>query len=269
MSELISQIDSLYSIDEKLNCIGHCIEGIQGNTDSLSGWSLMFTMAAFIASIATICGVVSIYHVYYQRKTNKSWQRKIVLDLLRHFMVNNAIVEVVRSRMQGQPNTFHPVEGVFSRFATLDSDMDLARFAVTESNYETIHHLSLLIRNYNDFVRLADKHFCDGDYPAESKERELDEILKRSIQICKGLKILCTMQDVELTPEIITGYITDSCYGKSVIDDWKTKGLYVDDFPVPERDYPESYYDELGLTEIFKHLIRHKAAVVPFIDYSK
>lgn len=130
-----------------------------------------------------------------------------MLDLIRHFLVNNAIIEIIRSKTEDMPDTYHPIEGVLSRFATLDSDTDLARFAVNEFNYEKIHNLSLKIRNYNNYVTILDKHLCDSSYPRETKSLELADVFRRSVDISQKLFELCKLLDAELKSEDVHNYI--------------------------------------------------------------
>ena len=59
------------------------------------------------------------------------------------------------------------MEGTLERFATLDDDMNLGKFSAQAKNYEKLHNLSLLVRNYNSVVCNADKHLHDKDYPKE------------------------------------------------------------------------------------------------------
>lgn len=270
MIDSISPIDTLGTVDEKLNYMSRSIDTISSNTNAFDGvFSSLTTIFAFVASFVTIAGLSMLIMEYIKRRTSKEWQRKIILDLIRHFMVNNAIIEVIRSRTGGKPDTFHPVEGVLSRFATLDSDTDLARFAVTEKNYEKIHDLSLRIRNYNNYVCFLDKHICDSGYPREAKARELEDVFRRSLMITEDLMKLCRLQGVELTPEMVHDYIKNDRYCEAKIGEWKESGEYCHDFRIPSRDVfaGHSFYDDKGLSETLDHMIRHQAALIPFVDY--
>lgn len=270
MNDFLTPIDSLDIFEQRLSHFERYITEISSNTDAFSGVSLGVTIITAAASIITICGFVTIFWEFWKRDTSKEWQRRIALDLIRHFMVNNAIVEVIRSKTAGQPNSYHPIEGVFSRFATLDSDTDLARFSINKKNYEKIHNLSLKIRNYNHVVRLADKHFCDPNYPKEAKEQELKSIIVRSVDINKKLIKFCKTLKKDITKEIIHQYIIEDRYNAEKVEEWKQEGNYCENFTILSRnDFPEhEYYDkELDMKEAFDQQIRRQAALIQFVNY--
>lgn len=263
-------IDSIGSVDQKLNYISHSIDNISSNTYAFDSFFSTFnTLCALVASLVTIAGLIILLLELSKRWTSREWQKRIILDLFRHFMVNNAIIEIIRSKTEDMPSTYHPIEGVLSRFATLDSDTELARFSVKKKNYEKIHDLSLKIRNYNNYVSVMDKHLCDSRYPREAKVRELADVFKRSIIITNELMKLCKLQKVKLTSDTIHNYIEKDCYCAEKIKQWKQKGEYCEDFNVLIRNgfAEHSFYDDYGLTESLNHLIRHQAVLIPFIDY--
>lgn len=272
MIENISPIDTLVTDDQKLDYICRTVDQISGNTaafDGIFGFSTINTVLALGASIVTIAGILAFFWEYYRRRTSREWQKKIILDLIRHFLVNNAIIEIIRSKSEDMPDTYHPIEGVLGRFATLDSDTDLARFAVNKFNYEKIHNLSLKIRNYNNYVVILDKHLCDSRYPREAKSRELADVFRRSVEISEKLFELCKLQKAELKSEDVHKYIEEEKYCSSEIEKWKRSGQYCEDFRIlPRNSFPEhAFYDDKGLTESLNHLIRHHAALIPFVDY--
>lgn len=270
MTHLHTPIDSLSTTEQKLNYLGEHISVICDNTDIWSMSTGWVTLLTTLASLVTIIGIVTIIFIIRQRNTSKEWQRKIALDLIRHFMINNAIIEVIRVKMDGQPDTFHPLEGVLTRFRTLESDTELSRFSVDENNYEKIHDLSLKIRNYNTVAMIADRHFCDPAYPRDAKMEELTAMVKRSYDISHRLMTFCKALDKEITREVLHKYIAEDRYGSETVKKWKQNGEYCDTFAISARDdsRERAFYDtELGLTETFDHLIRNQAAVIPFIDY--
>lgn len=248
MIENITPIDSLVSEGQKLDYICKTVDTISDNTaafDGFFGFSTINTLFAFGASIVTIAGIGAFFWEYCRRRTTKAWQKKIVLDLIRHFLVNNAIIEIIRSKTEDMPDTYHPIEGVLSRFATLDSDTDLARFAVNEFNYEKIHNLSLKIRNYNNYVTILDKHLCDSSYPRETKSLELADVFRRSVDISQKLFELCKLLDAELKSEDVHNYIEKEKYGESEIEKWRRNGQYCEDFRILPRD---SFLSNLSMT---------------------
>lgn len=203
----LTQIDSL---NQQINHIIAQLESVIENTDSFQdGFSTFFTYSSLIASIVTILGVFAVFVEISKRSVSNRRQKKIVLDLLRHMMVNNAILEIICKKRSGL-NPSIPVEGTLERFATLDDDMNLGKFSARAKNYEKLHNLSLLIRNYNSVVCVADKHLHDKDYPNTLMEKELNEIFKRSVKISeKLLKISKEMHLFPLTTKDFSKYARD------------------------------------------------------------
>lgn len=261
-------IDSSNAIEQKLNLFEKHITEINEHTNAFSGMALAITIITVLASLVTIGGFIGICIELKKRDTSKEWQRRIALDLIRHFMVNNAIIEVIRTQMHKQPSC-HPLEGVLCRFATLDSDTDLARFSINEDNYEKIHNLSLKIRNYNHVVVLADKHLCDPNYQAKDKEGELENIVIRSIEINKRLIEFCKTLKKDITKEIIHQYIVNERYNAKTVGKWKREKKYDDNFLIlPRTSSIHEYYDkELGLTQAFNQQIKRQAALIQFVNY--
>ena len=175
------------NINKQINHIIAQLQSVIDNTDAFKdGFSTFFTYSSLAASIVTVLGVLAVFIEISKRSVSNRRQKKIVLDLLRHMMVNNAILEIICKKRSGR-NPRVPVEGTLERFATLEDDMNLGKFSARAKNYEKLHDLSLLIRNYNSVVCIADKHLHDKDYPNDLMERELNEIFKRSRKISEML----------------------------------------------------------------------------------
>lgn len=274
---MIQEDSSLTNISERVSDMLSKLEQIGENTNSFADWfSSSFTIISFVASLVTTFGILVFYTEYRRQKVGMEWQRRIVMDLFRHFMVNNSIIEVIRSRTEDFTLQVHPIEGVLTRFSTLESDADLGRLAVNEHNYERIHNLSLKIRNYNLVASMADKHICDRSYPKDILKKEIDNLFFRGVEICDKLIELLTDSNKKnkLTDQDIIAYVTGK-YSPKEIDKWKSKGQYDEDFKILNRtDFPEhQYYDLIDsihsfeLTDTFNHLIRHQAMSIIFISY--
>ena len=120
---------------------------ISENTNAWSNWgSIVMTVISLVASVVTIAGIVMFYYEYKKNKISRSCQKKVVLDLVRHFFVNNVIVELIREKhAEGK----RPFDGVFLRFATLASDENLCKLSNSDKSFDEMHQLCLLLRNYN------------------------------------------------------------------------------------------------------------------------
>ncbi len=193
---------------EKIEGFSEQLNQIVENTDAFKdGFSTFFTYSSLAASLVTVLGVLAVFIEISKRSVSNRRQKKIILDLLRHMMVNNAILEIVCERRSGL-NPSIPAEGTLERFATLDDDMNLCKFSAQAKNYEKLHNLSLLVRNYNSVVCHADKHLHDKNYPDNLMEKELNEIFKRSTRISdKLLEISKEMHLFPLTTKDFSRYV--------------------------------------------------------------
>lgn len=252
------------SHDENIANILKAVNDISEHTDSWSTpSSTLVTILSIMASAATVIGVIVLYWEFRKRKTTKECQRRIILDLIRHLFVNNAIIEVIRSKSQHYKYTYRPQDGVFSRFATLSTDTDLGRLAVTARNFDDIHELSLLLRNYNIVSELAEKHFADKNYPVKEKERDLKDLFERSMRITELLLKLAETQKLKIGKETVVKYLKE-CYEKDTQQTQKPKG-----FVLLKRDCfkDHDYYDKLGLKELFDGCIFIRVNRITFINY--
>lgn len=266
-------IDSLKTAKDTAQFILESIYEINKNTDGFStGLSTAISVVSIIASVATIIGLVSLFLDIQKRKTNYNFRKKIILDLIRHMMVNNAIIEVIYSKITQDPN-YRPDGGVLHRFATLDSDVDLCRFSINSKNYELIHNLSLNIRNYNLVAISTDKHIQSKDTSSDKILKELDDIFFRGVEISKNIidvgdnnkySKLKLIRNKRLSNIDIKDYIAIVKYNEDWVQKRIDENRYIDTFVIPKHDTKSkpyyNYYEELELTDVFNHLIRHNAA---------
>lgn len=248
-------IDSLLTLEQKVDYLGHKLDSVSVNTDSFGNdFSSFVTILSIVASIVTIIGLLALFMDISKRNISKRMQKNIILDLLRHFMVNNAILESIWiHRKQKNPQT--PIEGTLCRFAALEGDTDLGRFSVKAKYYEKLHNICLSLRNYNSVVCMADKHLHDSNYPQRVLDKELDSIVERSIEL--------TIKLVELSKYIHCFKITEASFAKYV------KKRYLKNESDSQQDTKPkykhiiakkkcNYYDEIHLDNVYNYLInRH------------
>lgn len=169
-------IDSLVTFDQKINHIGHVLNQIANNTNSFAGPANSFiTILSIVASIITIVIFLQIKEYRLTRNT----QKMIMLDLMRHIMMNSAILENILANFDKKK----PIEGTLTRFASLDNDLELGKFVLKAEHYETLHNLCLKIRNYNLMAEFADKHMHEVGYPDATLKKELESIHNRGVRI--------------------------------------------------------------------------------------
>ncbi len=197
---------------------------------AFDGWynkrSSIVSYLTIIASIVTIIGIISIFGSMRRNVISRSCQRRIIIDLIRHFFVNMAIVEAVIHQLKNKK--IKPAEGVFARLATLDTDMNLDRFVPNAENYETIHNLSLSMRNYNLYVNMVEEHFRVA--PKQSIDgliNEVSEVRNRLEDLVAKLWVLQVISGHRISVEEVTAYIEKS-YSYDVIS--------INDEPEPIAD---------------------------------
>lgn len=257
--------DTIVTQENNLTKILEAAKIISENTDP---WfdipSISLTALSIMASIATLLGVGGIFMEIKRRKTSKKCQKKIILDLIRHLFINKAILEVVRSEVNTSGFQVRPVDGVFSRFKTMDTDIDLGRFSVVAKNFDNIHKISLLLRNYNIVADLAEEHFADKNYPIKHKEEELKDLFRRSTEITEQLINLGELQGLKINHKTVTKHLNEH-YTKLISEEDKKI-----EFDILERkEKPYDYYDNLGIKELFDNCIRKRSQETVFTNYFK
>lgn len=237
---------------------------ISENTDAWGdGLSIMLTVLTILASIVTIISLLGLALELWKRKVSTERQELIIKDLVRHLFVNAAIMEVVRMKMEGQWEKMHPLEGVFSRFCVLDSDLQLGQIRVKDKQYTKLHSLSLFLRNYNIMSQLAEKHFNDPKYDPKEKELELDDLLGRTVRITDEFLELGKIAKLNINNDSIREFITLHYNEKKAK---RQKSL--PDIRLSARTGNRAYYDDkLNLSEIYDFCILDRyddIRVIPF-----
>ena len=232
---------------------------VGNNTDSFAGWSLLVTILAVFASLITIIGFLSIINEFKKHKTSRECQEKIILDLIRHFFINNAITEAIRYRISQA--TYSHKEGILDRFCVLDSDIELKNLPYTAENYEMLHSLRVRLRNYNSVALIAERHFCDKTYKDSTKIEDLDEIWERSVKLTKDFIEYAKSVKLHIDEDVVRTYIADYYNRPNRIPEWKSKGLL--DYSIqllPRSGSYRPFYDEKPyfLSEIMDACILHR-----------
>ena len=180
LTSAISQISEMDEISQKLNSILAQLDDIVSNTSifgPIDNWFNTFLTWGSAAVTIVIAFQIGRRRIY--RKT----QHNIILDLMRHLMVNSAILENIIPKI----GTSKPIEGTLSRFATLDNDLELSRFHPRARYYKELHNASLKIRNYNLMAAMTDKHMHTPGYPIQQLLEELNSLNERAMYIVLSL----------------------------------------------------------------------------------
>lgn len=178
---------------------------ISDNTDAWADWvSVAMTIISLVASIVTIAGIVMFYIEYQKNKISRSCQKKVILDLVRHFFVNNVILELIRENFaEGK----RPIDGVFLRFSTLASDENLCKLSNNDKGFDEIHQLCLLLRNYNIAVGCAEKHFSESSCSDVERLNDIDEIYVRSVKITDKLIVLAQTLKLGINNDLVKEHL--------------------------------------------------------------
>ncbi|MCM1300536.1 MAG: hypothetical protein NC250_01495 [Alistipes senegalensis] len=244
--------------------------------------SPIYCFFSFIASIVTIAGFYSIWSYCQKISISKQCQEKIIIDLIRHFFINCVIVEIIRARVTKEKFAVRPTDGVFSRFAVLDTDMRLERFSVDSQNFETIHKINMLFRNYNIVAGVAEKHFADPTISDHLKIQVLNELFFRAVKatnlLFKLSRCLKLGVDEKMMAELLKGKSEKSETAEKKADfvELATNGLWpagIDENDILPRNafrtrsYSHSYYDDepLALTTVFNESMLQHATSFYFI----
>lgn len=251
--------DSLIAALEKnVENLNEKLSSIASNTDSFSTWfTSLFTILSFVATLVTICGITALIADYIRKRMSTKKQIRIILDLMRHFMENDAILEVI---IQEKKNKRYPIEGTLSRFATLDDDTDLGKLSVSAEQYERLHNLSLSIRNYNSIVSHVDKHITDPSYPDSLLDLELFNIKDRANHIRDSLFTVSEKlhKDGKVTEEEFANYIERRYENETCEIESKIKKGMLESYIIPHKINGD-YYENFGLTRYYEARITKQA----------
>lgn len=268
-----------------------------------SWWDYMSAILSPIASVVTILGIITLWISLRKRYINREWRKLMVLDLIRHFFMTNSILEAIRVKLN---NDLRPQEGIIARISTLEEDVNLNRFSTSKRYYEVTHRISERIRNFNSVAIIADKNCADKLYHNDDIRFDIDELTERSVSITEDLidlcnilrwkyclydydkkekrykpksfidkhglsRCLCNLKPV-LTYKDVRDYIIKS-YPESKVEEWKCRALYDSESKIFDRDenFRRNYYDleELGLTDVYEHLIRHNLKRLRYMRYKQ
>ena len=215
-----------------------------------------YCFISFLASIVTIAGFISIFFYYRKIRISKHCQKKIIVDLIRHLYINCVIIEIIRARLTKEKFTIRPTDGVFSRFAVLDTDMCLERFSVNSRNFEMMHEICLLFRNYNIVAGVAEKHFADPKISVDLKKQDMIDLFSRAVKITERLFTLSDSLKLGITQKMIVRFLEENL--KSAKEGAWPAGIKESDILPRDQFDGHSYYDEMGLGEIFnQRMLKH------------
>lgn len=99
-------------------------------------------------------------------------QRQILKDLIRHYYRNYIIILALERKISGRLRDYYPSEEHLLKLAVNLDDLHPAAFYNQVENYQRIHNLMMMMRNFNTELGTVTKHLCSPDVPEEAKLRD-------------------------------------------------------------------------------------------------
>lgn len=229
-------------------------------------WHHCFDILSFLAAGATLFGIYTIWKEFKNRRISKKRKKLIIQDLARHFWINNIILEIVKMKMsRAGYSSVYPEESTFRRFCLLPEDLDCDKLSLKARHYDKIHDIELRLRNYNVTAEMVAGHFCDPALSREVKERDIDELVKRSVSLTRNL--LAIGNEFGLAMDTPYSIITGSLH-KGEIDKAEEEGrlarIELGQRMIAALDY---YDKEHGLKEFDDRAIRANYERICMIDF--
>lgn len=156
---------------------------IEENThqdDVKDGWNLYGWIAFFISFFSLGVGF---YTFYAQKKTegntkklSKDMQRALLVELTRHLYRNLVILKTMRTKMVDIDYKGYPSEEHFEKLKIPMNNIHLDSFYGNDNHFQVMHNLYLNLRNYNEEIQVAERHFTNPVLSKETKEEDLDTL---------------------------------------------------------------------------------------------
>ena len=105
-------------------------------------------------------------------------QKGLLEDLVRHLYRNLVVAYAIKSKMEhyGYDNVYPSEEHLIKQKLPLQN-IHLEAFYSDDIHYKKINELYLLLRNYNEEIEIALKHFCNPRILKSVKERDFNTLI--------------------------------------------------------------------------------------------
>ena len=190
-------------------------------------------------------------------------QKGLLEDLVRHLYRNLVVTYAIKSKMKHFGyNNVYPSEEHLIKLKVPIHNIHLEAFYSDDMHYKKINELYLQLRNYNEEVEVALKHFCDPQMPEKVKERDFGTLIFKPGFLAKNILTILT----EVWPDDKDIYKDTAALIRNT--SWKTTAT-------SEQDEPWLYpYEKLDKEDypFITHLFAHTegsvlAAETLFIDH--
>lgn len=105
-------------------------------------------------------------------------QKGLLEDLVRHLYRNLVVTYAIKTKMKHYGyNKVYPSEEHLIKLKVPIQNIHLDAFYSNDQHYKQINELYLLLRNYNEEIEVALKHFCNPQMVESVKERDLNTLI--------------------------------------------------------------------------------------------
>lgn len=228
-----------------------------GNYDwSTLGIAIAALVTSFIAMMYTIFTykaqqLTEMHSAQTQGNTQRislQAQKGLLEDLVRHLYRNLVVTYAIKSKMRHYGyNNVYPSEEHLIKLKVPIHNIHLEAFYSDDMHYKKINELYLQLRNYNEEVEVALKHFCDPQMPEMVKERDFGTLIFKPGFLAKNILTILT----EVWPDDNDIYKDTAALIRNT--SWKTTATSEQDEPwlypyekLDKEDYP-------FITHLFAH----------------
>ena len=137
-------------------------------------------LAFIIAFIALFVAILSVIYAVRTKSLRSITQKeKILKDVIRHLYRNKVAVSNITRDLKNNTDKFPSEEWLlFLKFS--EDDLYLAKFADFFDNFDEMHHLQVIFRNYNIEVDVTLEHLKDKFLNIEIKEKDLNNLSNKT-----------------------------------------------------------------------------------------
>ncbi|WP_298653875.1 hypothetical protein [uncultured Proteiniphilum sp.] len=139
-------------------------------------------LAAF-AALGTVLTWQAIRRESKQQQIKRTFQAKILSDLIRHMYRNKVCICATHWKLQEEGfDKYYPSEEHLLKLKLLPEDLRFDRFDNTPAYYDILHELELKFRNFNIEVDVSLEHLKQQNIDEKTKIRDL-EVLEFKSQL--------------------------------------------------------------------------------------
>lgn len=117
-------------------------------------------------------------------KVSKDTQVGLLIDYIRHFYANLVVVNAIKIKMGDEFDTQYPSQEHILKLAIDYEALHPEAFFRHKDEYNTIHDLLLLVRNFNIEVDVANLHLSSQDVATVAKRRDLNTLMIKPSILC-------------------------------------------------------------------------------------